>query len=103
MTDDPKKHRATILHRCDQHVAALKHKPEGGAELIVAHPVANGEPTLPGEKLYQLDRGEDGPTIELIHDGGAGAKSGPARVSNAAFRKGYDTIFGKPKRDRTLN
>ena len=108
MAKDPKKketerREAEILHACEHGMAVAAQNPDGEADLIIGRHAEDGQPILPGQRLWNVDLDDDGkPFVELSVDRSGEVKRGPSKANSHAFREGYDAIFGKTKAEKEL-
>lgn len=86
------KRRAKILGGCEHDPIVAAKNEDGSVEIIYGRQVTDGQPIHPGQPLYSISQDGDSLAIETLVEG-----SGPPKVATRAYRKNYDTIFGKPK------
>lgn len=72
----------------------MRHTPDGGFTTSLSRPLRDGTPIDSDSRL--LVPREDGRySVEpILGDSGSKESKGPAKVNSAAFRAGWDNIFG---------
>lgn len=84
------------VHRCEHEVVLERDTPQG-TQIITAQPHAEGQPIPPGHSFAHVmpdTSSRTGYRMHVLHR----PHGGPARANSAAYRSGYDAIFGKSKR-----
>lgn len=104
--DDADDHDIVLVHgrtEDGEGLRALRSRPQrlDAAEI---RPLKEGKPLAPSAEVVRLRRREESPLlwdVEVQHDGeaessDAGAHAGPPRVTSSAYRRNWETVFGKP-------
>jgi hypothetical protein len=96
MPEDHDEDVVRILQNCGDHAHAVRKRGER-VESVRVTPLKEGKSLPPGSELVSLTPRNDAPGVFDVT-----SHAGPARVTSAKFRKGYDQVFGR-KPDKSLN
>lgn len=97
MTDKIQKDQMMPLYRSGDDVTII-HKSGDNFRVITVTCVKDGQPLLPGEDLFKVERSATTPGVydmETVYKSPYQGQ-GPAKVASTEYRSGWDDVFGTP-------
>lgn len=98
---DPKKSVQFLTPpRGPRAVAAIHDEETGGTELTTLTLAEDGQPIPPGQTMLTMKREGRPGRYRVVSQY---SHPGPSRAASPEYRTGWDTVFGKPKRERKVD